>query len=154
MGDEVLNSFEEEILRLMGELSELDPKSEEYQKVTARIQELSQQGNNGRKIVLDWDAKTDADNHDFAVKQAELELKKEELALKSRELDVKEAEDKRKGRNGLISDVIKGGVEICGIVIPLKWYAKFLQQGYLFEQKNIVSSVTFKNFLRFLKPRK
>ena len=151
MEQESRKILEEKVVELTCSLENLSPDSEEYKATVSAITVLATKVNESLKIDSDNDRET---CHLERENRTKRELGEAELAFKQRELDAKIADEKAKRRKDLISDGIKGGVEIAGIVIPLKWYAKFLEQGYKFEKHNIVSSVTFKNFLRFLKPRR
>ena len=143
--------LETKLVELTSSLENFSPESDEYKSIVSTINVLATKINESLKTELEYDQKVCSSEREDITKR---ELGQAELAFKQRELDAKIADEKAKRRSNLISDGIKGGVELCGIIIPLKFYAKFLEQGYLFEKKNIVSSVTFKNFLRFLKPRK
>lgn len=143
--------LENQLVELTKSLEGMDPGSEEFGKTVTAINVLATKINESLKTELEYDQKVCASERE---EQTKRELSQAELDFKQRELDAKIADEKARRRSNLIGEGIKGGVELCGIIIPLKFYAKFLEQGYLFEKKNIVSSVTFKNFLRFLKPRK
>lgn len=143
--------LETQLVEMTKNLEKLSPDSDEYKNTVSAINVLATKVNESLKIDTDNDRET---CHLEREDKTKLELGKAELAFKEKELEAKIADEKARRRKDLISDGIKGGVELCGIIIPLKWYAKFLEQGYKFETQNIVSSVTFKNFLRFLKPRR
>lgn len=154
MGDEQLTALEEKILKLTYELDNYEPGSEEFESRVKTINTLSQQVNAGRKIEADYDVNSDAEQHNHKARMAELDFKKDELEFRRTELAAKVEDDKRRSRNNLIIESGKAGIELGGIVIPLIFYSKFLTQGYLFETKGIISSNTFRNFLKFVKPKR
>lgn len=51
-----------------------------------------------------------------------------------------------------IKFVIKTGVEIAGITLPLLFYSKWFEQGLEFEETGVFTATTFKNFFNKLKP--
>ena len=151
MEQESREVLESKLVELTAKLENMKPESEEFKSTVSAINTLATKINESLKIELDYDEKVCSNQREDKTKR---ELGEAELAFKQRELDTKIADEKAKRRTNLISDGFKGVIEIGSVVIPLHWYGKFLTQGYLFEQKNIVSSPTFKNLLRFIKPKK
>lgn len=151
MEQDTRERLEKEVVRLTDGLSKMNPESDEFRNQVEAINKISDKVNESLKIDLDNDYRVCSSEREDKTKR---ELGEAELAFKQRELDAKIADEKAKRRNNLIVEGTKAGVEICGIVIPLKFYAKFLEQGYLFEKQGIVTSATFKNLLRFMKPKK
>lgn len=151
MEQETRARLEKELVRLTDDLSKMKSDSDEFRNQAEAINKIADKINESLKVELDYDQKVCSSEREDKIKR---ELGEAELAFKQRELDAKIADEKAKRRNNLIVEGTKAGVEICGIVIPLKFYAKFLEQGYLFEKQGIVTSATFKNLLRFIKPKK
>ena len=146
MDDEQLQQEQEKVIELLESLKDTDPGTDKWKDTVNAINVLQTKINESRRNLYDYDVKTIANEKEDARFKEEMKLKKEELAAKIED-------EKCKRRNNLIVEGTKAGVSFLGIVIPLKFYAAFLEQGYKFETKNIVSSVTFKNFLRFIKPK-
>ena len=154
MGDEVLNEIEAKILYLTEDLRNYEPESEEYKSRIKEIQTLSEIANNGRKIAADYDSRITELDRNLRVKEAEIELKKSELEFKKQEHDDKMINDEKTRKSNMHCELVKGGVQIFGVTVPLWFYAWFLKQGYNFEKTGIVSSNTFRNFLRCIRPKK
>lgn len=158
MDGEVRKTLEQELVSLTEKLGKMKPESPEFRETAKAIAEIGDKINASLKIEYDYDAKVCSDERDNALKKEELDSKNElalkELEFKNRELDARIAEDKAKRRTNIFVEGGKMVVETLGVILPLKAYAKFLEQGYLFEQKGIVTSATFKNLLRFIKPKK
>ena len=144
-------TLEQKVVELTCKLSNMAPESEEYKATVNAINVLATKVNDSLKIDVDNDRETCRLERENRTKK---ELGEAELAFKREELNAKIADEKARRRKDLIAEGIKGGVEICGIVIPLKFYAKFLEQGYLFETEGIVRSATFKGLLRFIRPHR
>ncbi|MBP5593963.1 MAG: hypothetical protein J6Y02_01180 [Pseudobutyrivibrio sp.] len=154
MGDEVLNAIEQQILDLTEDLNNYSPESEEYKSRIEEIQTLSNVANNGRKIAADYDNKSTELDRNLKVKEAEIELKKNELEFKKQEHEEKMINDDKARKSNMRCELVKGGVQVFGVTVPLWFYAWFLKQGYNFEKTGIVSSNTFRNFLRCIRPKK
>ena len=151
MNDELVDKLEQEILKFMAQLSQLEPGTKEYEATEKTICDLAAKVNEAVKVKYDYDQKVCKDQRDNKV---EMEKFEKEMELKHQELDAKIKSEKEKRRNDMIVEGGKACIEIAGIVIPLKFYAKFLEQGYLFEKEGIISSATFKNLLHFIKPKR
>ena len=159
MDTEVLEALENEIIRLMELLRDMDPGSEEYAATEATLRDLASKANEGRKVDYDYDlrAKQNFNEHELEVRkfETETELKREELELKKQELELNAENEAKKRRGNFISDMVGHAVEGLGIGLPLYAYSKWLLQGYHFEAKgNIIGSPTFRNVIRFLRPKK
>lgn len=55
---------------------------------------------------------------------------------------------------GKVIPVIKVGVEIAGIILPLVFYNKWMEEGLKFEQEGAFTSSTFKGLMSKIKPNK
>ena len=159
MDTEVLEALENEIIRLMDVLKDMEPGSAEYAATEETIRDLAAKANEGRKVDYDYDIRANQNRreYDLEVKKFETdtELRREELELKKKEIELNADNEAKKRRGNFISDLIGHGVEGLGIGLPLYAYSKWLLQGYHFEMKgNIIGSPTFRNVIRFLRPKK
>lgn len=51
-----------------------------------------------------------------------------------------------------ISTVLKIGVDVAGVVLPLLFYSKWIGEGLKFEQEGTFTSQTFKSLMAKMKP--
>lgn len=56
--------------------------------------------------------------------------------------------------NQNITDFIKIGVEVAGIILPLVFYNKWMEEGLKFEETGAFTSSTFKGLIQKFKPMK
>ena len=53
-----------------------------------------------------------------------------------------------------ILPLLKIGVDVAGIVLPLMFYSKWVSEGLKFEQEGTFTSQTFKSLMAKMKPTK
>lgn len=63
-------------------------------------------------------------------------------------------EDKKQIVIDIASQVVKCGIELAGIILPLKFYASWMQKGFEFEQTGTFTSSTFKALFQKFKTTK
>lgn len=63
-------------------------------------------------------------------------------------------DDKKKMVIDIASQVVKCGIELAGIILPLKFYASWMQKGFEFEQTGTFTSTTFKALFQKFKTTK
>lgn len=150
--------IQRKVVELTESLRNFDPGSKEFENTVKAITDLASKVNDSLKIDLEDDYRVCSAERADKLKEREIEAKIEhdnrELDLKERDLECRVADEKARRRTNLIIEGGKAFVEICGIVIPLKCYYEFMKMGFNFEKTNIISSQTFRNLLRFIKPRK
>lgn len=143
--------LQNKVMELTESLSKLKPGTDEFKDTVKAINEISSKVNESLKIEYDYDERVCSSEREVALKKEQYEA---ELAFKKEELEARKADEKAKRHTNLIVEGKNAGVEIFGIVFPLACYWKFMKEGFKFEQTNIVSSQTFRNLLRFIKPKK
>lgn len=143
--------LQKKVVELTESLKDLKPGTDEWNSTVRAINEIASKVNESLKIELDYDEKVCSSERETALKKEQFES---ELAFKREELEQRTKDEKAKRRNNMIIEGKNAGVEIFGIVFPLACYWKFMQEGFKFETTNIVSSQTFRNLLRFIKPKK
>lgn len=114
-----------EIVDGIENLSNLEPESEEYLKAVNGLEKLY-------KLRLE-EIKMD---HDFSIHKHEQRLKSAEL------------------NDHAIDRYFKLGVEGAGIVLPLIFYAIWMQRGFEFEKEGTFTSTTFKGLFQKFKTTK
>ena len=123
MNEEIKKKLEQEIESQIELLSTLESGSEER---TAVLNEL--------EILFQLDLDTMKVNHEHVEKLLENDIKQEQL------------KDQYKDR------YLKVGIEAAGIVLPLVFYAFWMQKGFKFEEKGIYTSSTFRGLWNRFKP--
>lgn len=151
MNQESREVLEEKVKELTVKMSELEPGSKEFESTVKAINDLAARVNDSLRIDLDYDEKVCSSEREVALKKEQFE---QEMAFKKTELEARISDEKARRNNSLIIEGGKAFVEIFGVVVPLAAYWEFMKAGFKFEQTNIVSSATFRNLLRFVKPRK
>lgn len=105
----------------------------------------------------------DTAEHEQKGKQIEAESKyhEAELALKERELDGKDADrtreeetQTRQARDQMIDRIMRTGVAVGELVLPLVFYGIWMNRGFKFEEEGSFTSTTFKNLLNRFRPTK
>ena len=123
MNEEIKKKLEQEIESQIELLSTLGSGSEER---TVVLNEL--------EILFQLDLDTMKVNHEHVEKLLENDIKQEQL------------KDQYKDR------YLKVGIEAAGIVLPLVFYAFWMQKGFKFEEKGIYTSSTFRGLWNRFKP--
>lgn len=66
------------------------------------------------------------------------------------ELDVKKEQYKKENRNS----ILKMGIDTAGIVLPLAFYANWMNKGFKFEETGTFTSTTFRGLFQKFKTTK
>lgn len=125
MKDIIVEKIENEIERLLGELTKIDPVSDDYKDITTRISDLYETLN----------------------KESELTLSKDKLEIDS-------LQKQQELKHSKVWNGVKTGVEIVGVVAPLMFYGIWMNRGLEFEKEGSFTSTTFKGLLGKFKPTK
>lgn len=62
--------------------------------------------------------------------------------------------DEDKIKSDKFDHVLKVGVEVAGIVIPIAFYGVWMAKGFKYEETGSFSSTTFRNLISNFKPKK
>lgn len=125
MKDIIVEKIENEIERLLEELTKVDPVSDDYKDITTRISDLYETLN----------------------KESELTLSKDKLEIDS-------LQKQQELKHSKVWNGVKTGVEIVGVVAPLMFYGIWMNRGLEFEKEGSFTSTTFKGLLGKFKPTK
>ena len=125
MKDIIVEKIENEIERLLEELTKVDPVSDDYKDITTRISDLYETLN----------------------KESELTLSKDKLEIDS-------LQKQQELKHSKVWNGVKKGVEIVGVVAPLMFYGIWMNRGLEFEKEGSFTSTTFKGLLGKFKPTK
>lgn len=125
MKDIIVEKIENEIERLLEELTKVDPVSDDYKDITTRISDLYETLN----------------------KESELTLSKDKLEIDS-------LQKQQELKHSKLWNGVKTGVEIVGVVAPLMFYGIWMNRGLEFEKEGSFTSTTFKGLLGKFKPTK
>lgn len=130
MNEEIRESLDEEIKRLIGDLGTLESGSEEYAKATKDLATLY-------KLRMD-EEKTDRELDEKMVDhEDEMEHKRQQLA-----------DQKRARIGGYIVDGLKIGVPLIGLVLTLATNTEVFNKGLQFEQEGVFTSAMVKEGLK------
>lgn len=134
MNEEIRESLDEEIKRLIEDLGTFESGSEEYAKATKDLATLYKLRTDEEKNEREFDDKQ-IDHDD------EIEHKRNQLV-----------EQKKERIGGYIIDVLKIGVPLVGLILTLATNTEVFNKGLQFEQEGVFTSTTvregFKNFFR------
>lgn len=85
----------------------------------------------------------------------------EEIELKNKQLDLDTEIKKIQAENlalevktAKIDKMIKYGIEILSVILPLRFYALWMRRGFEFERTGTFTSTTFRNLFNNFKPSK
>jgi len=124
---EILDALDEAVKGLLEKLQTLDASSDEYRKTAESLKILRSLQIDDRKAFLDHQEKVDQTTTDD-------QLKREQM---------------RADWFFKIGDLVMKGL---GIVLPLRFYAKWMKMGFKFEETGTFTSSTFKNLIHFFRP--
>lgn len=130
MNEEIRESLDEEIKRLIEDLGTLESGSEEYAKATKDLATLYKLRTDEEKTEREFDEKM-VDHED------EMEHKRQQLA-----------DQKRARISGYIVDILKIGVPFAGLVLSLATNMEAFNKGLRFEQEGVFTSVMVKEGLK------
>lgn len=70
--------------------------------------------------------------------------------------DIKLAEDKNQSekKDKKVERILKTGLDVMGIVVPVAFYSLWMNKGFKFEETGSYSSTTFRNLIGNFKPKK
>lgn len=136
--EEVVDS---EILRELYNLENLTPGTEEHGDAVDTLVKLLKARNEAIKV------RTEYDNGYF---QRELDEKfhKDEVSIKQQDVNNKEKEFKL----NTLKEFLHISVDCVRIIVPIAFYAKWLQMGLKFEETGSFTSTTFRGLLQNFKP--
>ena len=117
--------LQDEVATAIESLENLSPDSEEYKATTENICKL-------HKLIMD---------------EGRLELDGESNFYDERRKDNSQKDDKK-------FQYIKFGLEAAGIVLPLMFYAVWMNKGFKFEESGAYTSTTFKGLFNRFRPTK
>lgn len=136
MNEEIVEALEGEILNEFEALKKMPAGGDEQKAVVDNIVKLYKMGTEEGKLAVDYEESKE---------RLEMERKQAEL---DEELKVKQYKKDR-----LVS-FLKLGIDACGIVFPLMFYASWMKRGFKFEQEGTFTSTTFRNLFNKFKPTK
>lgn len=113
------NQLENEIQNLLTVIDGMDPRTEEYEKVVARLGELMKIRNQEMEALDSYD------------------LKRLELKLRTQEFEHKKKID-------LKTILINAGIGVAGIVLPLAFNGIWYSKGLKFEETGSYTSTIFR----------
>lgn len=123
MNENIKDRLDEEIIRAIEDLNDLEDGTDEKIKAAQYIQKL---------IEID---------------EADALLKEQRNSLPEKQ--VREAEQNKKEN---VLAYAKLGIEVIGILVPAAIYAVWLKRGFEFEKNGVYSSGTFRNLWGRIKP--
>lgn len=132
MENEIKNLLDEEIVNIITDLSDMDECSTEYSKVIDSLVKL-------HKLRID-ELKTE---QEFEKELAHRSSDEKDLKLKQNQI----VEQKKE-------QYFKFGLEAMGIILPLIFYAAWMNQGFEFEKEGTFTSLTFKSLFNRFRPTK
>lgn len=86
--------------------------------------------------------------------KAREENNEEEMTKAKEEMEMYNRFRNNEKKTDIIGKVIKIGVEIAGIIMPLMFYNKWMEEGLKFEEEGAFTSATFKGLMSKIKPNK
>ena len=166
MNEKMVNMMEKEIENLLEVLKRLEPGSTEYDGIIASINKLYETVNKEKEVGLAEDRlKLDevkiANDKELKYSQLTSDLTREKLVL----INNREQRSADRVNNNLdrelkgadlkstnIQNVLKQGVEIAAIVVPVVFYGVWMKRGFKFEEEGTFTSNTFKGLISKFKP--
>lgn len=133
--DEILNLLDEAIISQFSELTSVESCSDEQTKGVKNLETLMSIKMNMYKQTVDYTNE------------------KEKLKI---EKDKNEFDRSLQKKNMIINSVEKGlklVLEGTSIVLPLVFYHAWMNRGFEFEEKGIISSMTFRELIKNFKPK-
>lgn len=168
-----LNELENEISRVQLKMKTLDPSSNSYGVVARNLsvlyqlrlkeindletrQRVKQQFETERQDKLQQTADARQDKHDeFELTQKahreEYDMDRADRLEESAYRGRTEEENARKDR---IINLIRIGVDITGVILPLIFYGGWMNRGFKFEETGTFTSATFRNLFQRFRPTK
>lgn len=136
MNEEIREALANEVLSQLNELGSLELGSREQQTVVENITKLYRLGLEDVKADSDYDEK-----------------------LYRREADEKKQDSEEQNRKNQMAEQTKDryvryGLEAAGIILPLLFYAKWIDRGYTLETTGTYTSKTLLNLFGKFKPTK
>lgn len=132
MENEIKDMLNEEIVNIIHDLNDTDEDSEEYSKIVDSLVKLHKLRIEELKFEQEFDEKKKRrclDEKDLMLKQNQaFEQKKERY--------------------------FKIGMEAAGIVLPLMFYAIWMNKGFEFEKEGTFTSTTFRSLFNRFRPTK
>lgn len=86
--------------------------------------------------------------------KAREENNEDEMTKAKEEMEMYNKFRNNEKKTDIFGKVIKIGVEIAGIIIPLMFYNKWMEEGLKFEEEGAFTSVTFKGLMSKIKPNR
>ena len=152
MDDKNFELLNDEIASLLENLNETEAGSDEYLGILKDLEPLYKLRLEEIKMM---NARTDNDGRrdlESSIRFKELEIKEEQLTHEIESCDIERRTKNRQSNIQTIKDCAKMGIEIAGIVLPLMFYASWMQQGLEFEKTGSFTSSTFKGLFQKFKP--
>lgn len=143
MDERIREALAEEIMRQFEGLKSLAPASEEEQTVVENITKLYKLGLEDVKADTDYDEK---------VNRREMDEKheKNELDRQTREEQIRKDQLSEQIRDRYF----RTGLEAAGIILPLLFYACWIDRGFTLETDGTYTSKTLMNLLNKFRPGK
>lgn len=85
--------------------------------------------------------------------KAREENNEDEMTKAKEEMEMYNKFRNNEKKTDIIGKVIKIGVEIAGIIMPLMFYNKWMEEGLKFEEEGAFTSSTFKGLMSKIKPK-
>lgn len=126
--------LEEELSRQLEELALIHAGTDEQRKAIANLETLY-------RLKLEED-KLDV-TYNSELKKSEIEEKKLELA---------KIEEEKKETTTNKDRLVKIGLEVTGLVLPLLFYGRWMRAGFKFEETGSFASATFRNLFGHFRP--
>lgn len=136
MDESIKAMLSEEIASEIESISQMLPGSDEHAAAVEDLVKLYKLGIEEAKIELDTDEKRRRRVMDKEHHNADNELEQRQL------------EERVKDR------YFRFGAEVAGIVLPLAFYAFWMNRGFKFEETGTFTSKTFKDLIGCFKPKK
>lgn len=84
--------------------------------------------------------------------KAREENNEDEMTKAKEEMEMYNRFRNNEKKTDIIGKVIKVGVEIAGIIMPLMFYNKWMEEGLKFEEEGAFTSTVFKGLMSKIKP--
>lgn len=147
MNEDIIMKLDDTILSGLEGLDSLDPGSEEMSKAVDNIVRLYKLRIEDSKVAVERDK--EMNENDYKRDQMDLEERYRKKTLESTEKAQKEQLKEQR-----IDRCVKIGLAGAELLIPLIFYACWMDDGFKFEKEGTYTSKTFMNLINRFRPTK
>lgn len=154
MNENIKSLLDEEIVSEIEELGSLTPGSNEHTAVIDSLVKLYKLRIEETKNEMDFEEKSERRKMEEEQYDADLEMKKHQIG----ETESADYDDRRLKEEQLKEQIkdryFRLGVEAAGIILPLMFYAIWMNKGFKFEETGTFTSTTFRGLFNRFRPTK